>query len=412
MQLNTKMDIDLIALETEDEVTVLLELLAPELPTKEPRPDATVQVVLDRSGSMGGERLHAAIDALLALVDRLAPSDRFGLVTFDDKVEVVVPAAPLRHKAAVKQAIRGIYPGGMTNLSAGLMRGLQEARRVAGPAGATVLLISDGHANEGIVDPDKLSGVAASARAAGVTTATIGIGLDYDERLLATIAGGGQGGHAFAVDGDAAGAAVAGEVEGLLSKTVQAASLIVRPEASVDSITVWHDLPTNEIDGGLMLELGDLWAGEHRKLVLSLKVPAKAALGLAPIATVELRHVALPSLTEQTLTTTLHVNVVPGDQAAGRIPDPVVREELLFQQTQDAKRRAAEAMSRGDLDGARATLDEASAFLAAAPALSMEMRKEASIVKSLRFDADRDARFAAKRARMEHARKSRKRGRE
>lgn len=322
MHLNTHLDIDLVALEAEDEVTALFELVAPDLPAAEPRAAATVQVVLDRSGSMDGERLEAARDALLALVDRLAASDSFGLVTFDSEVEVVVPAGPLTDKARVRDAIRGVWPRGMTNLSAGLLRGLQEARRVAGPAGATVLLLSDGHANEGVVDPDQLSGVAATARRAGVTTTTIGIGLDYDEQLLATIAGGGQGGHTFALDGDAAAGAVAGEVAGLLSKTVQAASLIVKPEASVDSVTVWHDLPTNPINGGLMLELGDLWAGEHRKLILSFTVPAKVALGLARIATVELRYVAVPELTEHTVTTELHVNVVPGDQAAGRNPRP------------------------------------------------------------------------------------------
>ncbi len=413
MHLNAHLDLDLVALEAEDELTVLVELVAPELPASEPRPAATVQVVLDRSGSMGGERLDAALDALVALVDRLAPTDRFGLVTFDSEVEVVVPAGPLTDKQAVKHAIHGVHPRGMTNLSAGLMRGLQEAQRVAGPAGATLLLVSDGHANDGVRGPEQLAAVAARGRAAGITTTTIGIGLDYDEQLLAAIAGGGQGGHAFALDGDAAGAAVAGEVTGLLSKSVQAASLIVRPETSVDSVTVWHDLPSTTIEDGLMLELGDLWAGEQRKLVLSLAVPAKAALGLARVASLELRYVALPELVEHTISTELHVNVVPGDQAAGRIPDPVVREELLFQQTQQAKRRAADAMARGDLDGARATLSGAVDAMHAAPpaVLSTELLEEVGILEQLRDDSRVDSRLAAKRARMEHARKSRKRGR-
>ncbi|MBA2348984.1 MAG: VWA domain-containing protein [Solirubrobacterales bacterium] len=410
MHLNAHLDIDLVALESEDEVTALFELVAPPMPAAEPRAAATVQVVLDRSGSMRGDRLDAALGALSALVDRLSPADAFGLVTFDTEVEVVVPAGPLTDKAAVKQAIAGVVSGGMTNLSAGLMRGLQEARRAAGPGGATLLLLSDGRANEGIVDPDRLAGLAAGAHRERVTTSTIGIGLDYDELLLAAVAGGGQGGHAFAPDGDAAGAVVAGEVGGLLSKTVQAASLVVRPEASVESVTVWHDLPTNPISEGLMIELGDLWAGEARKLVLSFAVPAKVALGLACIATVELRYVAVPELTEHTISTELHVNVVPGDQAAGRIPDPVVREELLFQKTQEAKRRAADAMSHGDLDGARAFLDTAGAALAAAPQ-SAELAEESQILASLRVDADHDARLAAKRARMEHSRKNRKRGR-
>ena len=210
----------------------------------------------------------------------------------------------------------------MTNLSGGLLRGLQEARRAAADrqAGATLILLSDGRANQGETDPGVLSRVAAGGRDQGITTSTVGIGLGYDELLLAEVAGGGQGNHVFAEHGDAAAAAVAGEVDGLLSKTVQAASLIVRPASTVESVTVWNDLPGNAVPGGIMVELGDLWASEQRKLVLTFKVPAMTALGLAEIAQVELRYVAVPGFVEQTITVPVHVNVVPGDQAAG--PDP------------------------------------------------------------------------------------------
>ena len=68
---------------------------------------------------------------------------------------------------------------------------------------------------------------------------------------------------------------------GLLSKTVQAARLLVRPTAPVEAVTVWNDLPRRAVDGGVMIELGDLWSGEQRKLVLTFDVPARPALGLA-----------------------------------------------------------------------------------------------------------------------------------
>jgi Ca-activated chloride channel family protein len=57
-------------------------------------------VVLDRSGSMGGDRISGAKMALLSIVDRLDPRDRFGLVAFDDQVDIVVPAGPLADKRA------------------------------------------------------------------------------------------------------------------------------------------------------------------------------------------------------------------------------------------------------------------------------------------------------------------------
>jgi Ca-activated chloride channel family protein len=414
MQVNAHADVDVVAVEEDDQVTVMLELVAPTAQTDSPRPAATVEVVLDRSGSMGGERLDAAKEALVRLVDRLEPTDRFGVVAFDDEVRVLVPAGALTDKHAARHAIGSLTSGGMTNLSGGLLRGMQEARRVAADGGATLLLLSDGHANAGETDPARLAGVAAGARDHGITTTTVGIGLDYDELLLAEVARGGQGGHVFAEHGDGAAAAVAGEVEGLLTKTVQAASLVIRPEAAVESVTVWNDLPAAPIDGALMVELGDLWAGEHRKLVLTFAVPAKPALGLAGIAELEVRYVAVPELAEQTVTVPIHVNVVPGDQAAGRIPDTKVRTELVYQQVQDAKRKAADALRDGDHDAAQAAYQTAGRRLddVMASCLSPELAGERRILIDL---SDRvggsEARWAAKFSRMDQARKSRKRGR-
>ena len=406
MQLNTHVDVELVAVQQPDELSILLELTAPEARATEPRRPAAVEVVLDRSGSMAGERLEAALAGLIALVDRLDPHDRFGVVAFDDTAQVVVPAGPVADKHGTKQAIAAIGPGGMTNLSGGLLRGVQEARRAADQAGATLLLLSDGHANAGETGADRLASVAAAAKRHGVTTTTVGIGLGYDETLLAAVARGGQGNHVFAEEADAAAAAVSGEVSGLLSRTAQAVSLLIRPTADVASVTVFNDLPGHAVDGGVMLELGDLWAGERRKLLLGLDVPASPALGLTQVATLELRYVALPDLVEQTVTLPVSVNVVPGDQAAGRVPDPRVRSELLFQRAQQAKREAADAIADGDEPRAMQALAAAAAQLAGSD------EDERSVVLDMAADIDRgQAVRAAKRALADHHHKSRKRGR-
>lgn len=415
MHITAHADIDVVAVEQEDRVSVMLELAAPAAPGEDeaPRPPATIEVVLDRSGSMAGEPLEAAKQAIAKLVDRLDPADRLGVLTFDDAVDVVLPAEPIADKAAANRAIAAIAPGGMTNLSGGLLRGLQEAKRgAADRGGATLILLSDGHANVGETNPTTLASLGASARTEhSVTTSTIGVGLGYDETLMSELARGGQGNHEFAEHGDAAAAVLAGEVEGLLSKTVQAASLLVKPAGPVAQVTVWNDLPSQAVEGGIMVELGDLWAGEQRKLVLTFAVPASSALGLAQVATLELRYVALPDFAEQTVSIPVHVNVVPGDQAAGRIPDPRVQTELVFQQAQEAKRRAAEALRAGDLDAAQAAYAAGAHQLDGAPP-SPELDQERAILASL---ADRtaagEANYAAKLSRADHARKSRRRGR-
>src|SRR6478609_3721142 len=131
MKINALLDVNVVAHEAEDEVAVLLELEAPAALADATRPQASLEVVLDRSGSMSGAPLEGAKTALMALVRRLEPSDNFGLVTFDNSAQVVVPAGPLTDKARVIAAIEGVYPGGSTDLSAGYLRGLRELRRVA-----------------------------------------------------------------------------------------------------------------------------------------------------------------------------------------------------------------------------------------------------------------------------------------
>lgn len=415
MKLITHLDVDVVAVEQEDQVTVMLELAAPGLPAAEPRLPAAVQIVLDRSGSMHGGRLQAAKQALVRLVDRLDPADQFGLVAFADDVQVVVPAQPVTGKDAVRAAIAGLGAGGSTNLSGGLLRGVQEARRVATETGATLLLLSDGKANQGETDPDRLAEVAAAARQHRVTTSTVGIGLGYDEALMAALARGGQGSHVFAEHGDAAAAAVAGEVSGLLATTVQAASLTVRPHGPVDSVRIWNDLPAQGVGAAIVAEIGDLWSDETRRITLTFSVPAMAGLGLAEVAELELRWVALPELVEHTLAMPVNVNVVPGDQAAGRIRDPEVTSELVFLQVQDDKRRAAELLRAGAWDDADRRYAEARARLEGRlrEAPSPELESELRIVKELGGRASAGEReWSAKYARMDESRKSRNRGRD
>lgn len=226
MRISAHLDMDVIAVETDDQLSVLVEMTAPPAPARETaRPASTLEVVLDRSGSMSGDRLNGAKTALIGLIDKLDPTDNFGLVVFDDRVEVVVPAGPLRDKSGVKAAISWVEARGSTDLSSGYLRGLQEVGRIAGQAGATVLLISDGHANAGVTDPQTLGGVAAKAQGDNITTSTLGYGLGYDEKIMSAIARGGSGNELFAEEPDTAGALIAGEVDGLLSQSAQAASL-------------------------------------------------------------------------------------------------------------------------------------------------------------------------------------------
>jgi Ca-activated chloride channel homolog len=368
VRITAHLDVELIAIETENQVSVLIELAAPPTSGTTDRVPSSLQVVLDRSGSMGGARIAGARTALGNLVDRLDPRDNFGLVIFDTAIDVVVPAGPLTDKAAAKRAIASVEARGGTDLSGGYLRGIQEARRVAAAGGSTVLIVSDGHANVGVTDPETLGQVAAEAYRNGVTTSTLGFGLGYDEALMSAIARGGSGNEHFAEEPDTAVALIAGEVEGLLAQTVQAASVRVALTPEVRRVLVVNDLPSTVVDGGLMVELGSFYADENRKLVLTFDIPGVAALGLTEVATLTFTYVELPTLVQHTVTVPVTVNVVPGDQAAGRVADPVVRTELVYLRAQQAKRRASGHLSKGDSGSALREIRQAQQDIAAARA--------------------------------------------
>jgi Ca-activated chloride channel family protein len=411
MHVNAHLDVDVLALEQDDTVTVLLELQAPAAPaTSDTRPPHTVVVVLDRSGSMDGPRLFAAKAALLSLIDRLDDNDRLGVVTFDDQAQVVLPARALatHTREHARAAVGAIQTGGMTDLSSGYLRGLQEARRAAGDTGATLILLSDGQANSGITDDVALKGVAADALGKGITTSTVGIGLGYDETILTALAAGGSGNHSFAERAEAAATAVAAEIDGLLTKAAQAASLLVRPSAEITGISVLNDLPSSLTDDGVVVELGDFWAGETRRLVLQIDVPGRPALGVAQVAELELRYVELPQLVEHTVMLPLSVNVLPGDEAAGRVRKPEVEREKLLLTVQAAKQRGEDALRDGDREGARMALESAHELLASAPMPSAALMAETAwFAETLGHLDERDDDYNRKRMSASRAKMSR-----
>ena len=418
MKFSAQLDVNVVAHESQDEVAVLLDLVAPVAAQAEERSPASLQIVLDRSGSMSGAPISGALQALAGLVQRLDSRDNFGLVTFDDNAQVVVPAGPLTDKAAVLARIASVRPGGSTDLSSGYFRGLQELKRVAGGGGGTLLLISDGHVNAGVSDADTLGDIARNAYGDGLVTSTLGYGLDYNETLLSAVTRGGSGNHHFAQDPDAAGAAIASEVTGLLSKSIQAASLLVSCEPSVELLRLYNDLPAAQVgQGQVMVELGDFYAEEERKILVKFRVPAMAALGLALIAKLQLRYVELPDLLEQIVTIPVHVNVVPGDEAAGRLVDPSVHTEVIFQEAQHSKRLASEALERGDRETAKRLIAGAvdsleKANLSVPADLRAELSTEVTDMLMMREQVDlSDTSFTSKLTRASYHEKNRKRGR-
>ncbi len=375
MKIKALLDVDMVALEATDKITLMLDLTAAANPAHQNRPGQAVQVVLDRSGSMSGNPLEAAKSSLIKLVDRLAPQDFFGLVAFDDTALVIVPTnAMVNHDlAALKQVIREMPTGGSTDISAGYLLGIRELKRVKAAGGSTLLLISDGHANAGETDPKFFTDVAIKSATESVSTSTIGLGNGYDERILEALAQGGGGAHRFAGTVDEAVGAIAAEVEDLLDKSIVNAVLRITPTTALmgaPAIEILQRLPYFMDHATYVLQLGDLYSGENRRFVVEIPLPGIESLGLCHIADLTIEYLDLSERQEVTVTLPVNVNVVPEDVAAGRIADPIVRAERLVLDAQTAKALAVADLSSGDVKGASDRLKGTAA----------KLRRDASLI--------------------------------
>lgn len=148
-----------------------------------------ISLVIDRSGSMEGEPLEFVKRACSYVVDLLEPSDVLSIVTFEEQVEVVMPARRVVNKALIKEHIARIQPGNTTNLYDGMMTGCMQVASVRLPGYLSrVLLLTDGEPTAGIKDFSAIVQQVAQQKQAGITITALGFGSEYNEELMAGIA--------------------------------------------------------------------------------------------------------------------------------------------------------------------------------------------------------------------------------
>ena len=246
------------------------------------REPLNIALVIDASGSMGGGKLEAAKEAALGLSERLTEQDRLTVVSFSSDVQVHLDAVPVTRGNAdrIRAEVSRLRTRGMTCLSGGWFAGVESAARVAevdARLTPRVIILSDGHANEGIVDQEELREHAGELRIRGVLTSALGIGNGYDEQLLRGIAESGGGRLHDAELTSEISSVLQGELDDIHCNAVEDAqiTLAVPPGVSVRVLGRGHSVIR---DGRILVSVGPVQNEIERVAVFKITCP-RARLG-------------------------------------------------------------------------------------------------------------------------------------
>ena len=166
-----------------------LLLTTPQVPKQNEQLPKTVLFVVDKSGSMQGEKIEQAKSAIKFVLNNLKEGDTFNIVAYDTAVETFRPELERFNEETRKQAtgyVNGLFAGGGTNINDALKAALEQIKDKSRPT--FVLFTTDGLPTVGEQSEPKIAQTAREANKAGARMLNFGVGYDVNSRLLDRLA--------------------------------------------------------------------------------------------------------------------------------------------------------------------------------------------------------------------------------
>ncbi len=240
------------------------------------RTPVNVAIVIDKSGSMSGEKIQKAKEAAILALHRLKSTDIASVVLYDSNVEVLVPATKLTKKETIIRKIRQINAGGSTALYAGVQNGADEVRKfIAKNKVNRIVLLSDGLANVGPDRPCDLGQLGAALVKEGISVTTIGLGLGYNEDLMSQLAFKSDGGHYFAQTADALAGIFDDEFGRALSVVAQEIKIEITCGEQFRPVRILGREGTIK-DRNVTLDIQNIYSSHEKYAILEVEIPADA----------------------------------------------------------------------------------------------------------------------------------------
>ena len=248
-------------------------------PSEEIRAPIDLVAVIDRSGSMSGEKLELVAKVLHFVAQHLKSIDRLSIVTYDSDVEELVSLMNITHKNRdeIDAKIERIYARGGTNLSGGLLKGMNIMKnRTVKADVASVLLFTDGMANEGITDTAGI--LTAMTNEFGghnyFTVNTFGFGSDHNAHMLKEISRVGNGLFYYIKTVDQIPQIFTNCLGGLLSTLAQNISISIQTlsGATINKILSKNTPKLSDDNKQGTVSMGDMQSEEEKDILVELNL--------------------------------------------------------------------------------------------------------------------------------------------
>ncbi|MGV8118245.1 MAG: Sir2 family NAD-dependent protein deacetylase [Candidatus Xenobiia bacterium LiM19] len=340
--------------ETVSHIYVRVKITAPIIEMQKRRA-LNLGLILDRSGSMEGDKIAFCRHASKFIVSQLSSEDIFSLVVFDDRAEVIYPAQHVTDKEHLKTLIDKISARGTTNLSGGWLASSREVlKNIDREKIHRIILLTDGKANQGVTDCASLLGIAGNLTEKGISTTSIGFGLGFQEDLLKGIADAGRGNFYFIDSPEKAPRTFSEELSGLLILFAQNLILTINPSEHVEFVGIRNDFQTVYRGKEVQVDLGDISAGDERTLIIEFVTPASIPGGEAGISVINLSYQKVyEQLSFNELTVFITVGPDHCEEVTSQEISPVIQKELLLSDSIKARIDAVREADKGNFFSAR-----------------------------------------------------------
>lgn len=260
-------------------------------------------IVLDRSGSMGGEKMEIVRRAALTLLDDLGADDRLALISYASTPEVDRTSRAVDNSDIFERDVRGWSTGGSTNLEGALDLGYREVARHAGNERFEnrVFVFTDMLPNVGATGPDSFREQANRWASEGINLTVIGVGSDFGQELGLTLGELRGSNYFYLQDRDEAERRFGSELPFMVTPVAYDVTMTIETAPGFE-LTGVYGVPEADESGAITTEIKTLFLSQRGGAIVMRFIPSDAQRVVwrpeTPIANVSLEYATLQGDTE------------------------------------------------------------------------------------------------------------------